>query len=77
MIVITDFYEGRPEGDLIKAFKSVLEGGSKVLGIAALGPNAQPFYNKSTASNVRKLGIDIIASTPESLPEIIAKLMQN
>ncbi len=75
MVIISDFYEGRPESDLIRELRNVLEGGTKILGIAALCSNAQPFYNKHFAKQLSHIGIDVIASTPESLPEIIAKLM--
>ena len=39
LVIISDFYEGRSEYDLTKELKQVLEGETKVLGIAALGFN--------------------------------------
>ncbi len=77
MVIISDFYEGRSENELIHALRLVLEGGTKILGITALGFNSEPFYNVSCAKKLNKIGIDVIASTPESLPEIIAKLMMS
>ena len=76
MVIISDFYEGRNYNVLTQAIRNVLEGGSRVLGIAALGYNAQPFYDKRYAKELNKIGVDVIASTPDSLPEIIAKLMR-
>nr|MDO8086642.1 VWA domain-containing protein [Candidatus Sigynarchaeum springense] len=75
MVVISDFYEGRPAPDLIREFKLVLEGESKVLGLAALGSNARPVYNVPFAKQLKEIGIDVIASTPENLAEIIGRLM--
>ena len=75
LAIISDFFEGRNENELTKAIRHVLEGGSKVLGIASLGSNAKPCYNKQYAKKLNSLGIDVIASTPEKLPELIARLM--
>jgi len=77
MVIISDFYEGRPVYDLMRALRHILEGGTKILGIASLASNAKPFYNKSLAKEINKLGIDVIASTPESFPEILARLMNS
>jgi len=77
MVIISDFYEGRPEYDLIKALRHILEGGTRILGIASLASNARPFYNRRLAKEINKLGIDVIASTPESFPEILARLMNS
>lgn len=75
MVIISDFYEGRPESDLTKAIRNVLEGGTKILGIASLGYQGEPFYNRAYAKKLQNLGVDVIASTPELLPEIIAKII--
>lgn len=75
MVLISDFYEGRSENDLTKALRNVLEGGTKILGIASLSSTAKPFYNKRYAQEINKLGIDVVASTPESFPELMAKIM--
>ena len=77
IVIISDFYEGRPVHDLIRALKHILEGGTKILGIASLASNAKPFYNKPLAKKISHLGIDVIASTPESFPEILARLMNS
>jgi len=77
MVIISDFFEGRPENELTKAIKHVTEGGTKILGLASLGSNAKPYYNKNYAKKLNSLGVDVIASTPESLAEIIAKLINS
>jgi uncharacterized protein with von Willebrand factor type A (vWA) domain len=76
MVVISDFYDGRPEQDLIREFKLVLEGETKVLGLAALGSDARPVYNAPVAKHLKEIGIDVVASTPENLAEIIGRLME-
>ncbi|MBN1802462.1 MAG: VWA domain-containing protein [Candidatus Lokiarchaeota archaeon] len=75
MVIISDFYEGRAESDLTKALTHVLEGGTKILGIASLGSDARPYYNKPYAKKMNKLGIDVLACTPEKLSLIISQLM--
>lgn len=76
MIIISDFFEGRAINDLTNALRQVLEGGSKILGLAALGSNAEPYYNREYGKELNKLGIDVLACTPEKLSETIAHLMQ-
>jgi hypothetical protein len=76
MVIISDFYEGYGYQDLTKALRNVLEGGTQILGIAALGYQGEPFYDRDYAKKLKKLGIDVLASTPEKLSEIIAKLIE-
>ena len=76
MVIISDFYEGRNYSDLTKALKHVLEGQTKILGIAALGYDSEPMYDRRYAKEMNGMGIDVLACTPQNLPEIIAKLMK-
>ncbi|MFX0075437.1 MAG: VWA domain-containing protein [Candidatus Hermodarchaeota archaeon] len=76
MVLISDFYEGGSYHRLTETIKQVLEGQTKILGIAALDYNNEPMYDRDYAKTLNSLGIDVIASTPNNLPEIIAKLMQ-
>lgn len=76
MVIISDFYEGRNYRDLTKALKHVLEGQTKILGIAALGYDSEPMYDRRYAKEMNGMGIDVLACTPQNLPEIIAKLMK-
>lgn len=75
MVIISDFYEGRSYDLLTKALKDLLEGQTKILGIAALDYNNEPMYNRDYAKFMNTIGIDLLACTPNNLPEIIAKLM--
>ncbi|MFX1316235.1 MAG: VWA domain-containing protein [Promethearchaeota archaeon] len=76
MVIISDFYEGRPYNDLTNALKQVLEGQTKILGIASLGSNSEPMYDRNYAREMNKMGIDVLACTPINLPKIIAHLMR-
>jgi phage terminase small subunit len=76
MVIISDFYEGGGYNRLTDTLKKVLEGQTRILGIAALGYNNEPMYDRNYAKFMNTLGIDVLACTPKNLPEIIAKLMQ-
>jgi len=45
-------------------------------GPGALGYNARPEYNKSTARKLRKVGVDILVCTPEKLAECMAEIIR-
>jgi len=76
MVIISDFYEGGGYPNLTRALKHVLEGQTKILGIAALDYNNRPMYDHRYAREMNKIGIDVIVSTPNNLAEIIARLMK-
>ena len=76
MVIISDFYEGGGYQNLTSTLKHVLEGQTKILGIAALDYNNRPMYDRRYAKEMNAMGIDVLASTPNNLAEIIAKLMK-
>jgi hypothetical protein len=74
-VLITDFYEGRPEEDLIRAVRRLIDANVRMVGLGALGYDAQPQYNRQTAGKLRKEGMDILACTPERLAEAMGKII--
>jgi Mg-chelatase subunit ChlD len=76
VVLITDFYEGRDERDLIAQARQMSEAGIRMIGLGALGYNARPEYNKSTAGKLRKVGMDILVCTPEELAECMARIIR-
>jgi Mg-chelatase subunit ChlD len=76
VVLITDFYEGRAERDLIRQTKEMAESGIRMIGLGALGYDARPEYNKSTARRLRKVGMDILVCTPERLAECMAEIIR-
>jgi Mg-chelatase subunit ChlD len=75
-VLITDFYEGRDENDLIRAVRHMADANVRLVGLGALGYDAQPQFNKSTAGKLRKVGMDILACTPEKLAECMAEIIK-
>src|SRR5262245_27402405 len=76
VVLITDFYEGRPENDLVAQTRLMADGGLRMIGLGALGYDARPSYNKATAAKLRKVGMDILVCTPEKLAECMAEIIR-
>jgi hypothetical protein len=47
-----------------------------MIGLGALGYDARPEYNRSTAGKCRKVGMDILVCTPERLAEAMAEIIR-
>ncbi len=76
IVLITDFYEGRAESDLVAQTRIMADSGMRMVGLGALGYDARPSYNKSTAGKLRKVGMDILVCTPEKLAECMAEIIR-
>jgi Mg-chelatase subunit ChlD len=76
VVLITDFYEGGPEGELVKEVRDMAQSGIRMIGLGALGYSARPEYNKTTASKCRKAGMDILSCTPERLADAMAQIIR-
>ncbi len=76
VVLITDFYEGRAESDLVAQTRLMADSGLRLVGLAALGYDARPSYNKATAGKLRKAGMDILVCTPEKLAECMAEIIR-
>lgn len=76
VVLITDFYEGRNEQDLIRQTRTMAESGVRMIGLGALGYDARPQYNKPTAQKLRKVGMDILVCSPEKLAECMAQIIR-
>jgi Mg-chelatase subunit ChlD len=76
VVLITDFYDGRSERDVVTQVKEMSQSGIRMIGLGALGYSARPEYNKTTASKCRKAGMDILSCTPEKLAEAMAQIIR-
>lgn len=76
VVLITDFFEGRDEDDLIGQVRGMADAGVRMIGLGALGYDARPEYNKSTAGKCRKVGMDILVCTPERLAEAMGEIIR-
>jgi Mg-chelatase subunit ChlD len=76
VVLITDFFEGRAESELVHQVKDMAQSGIRMIGIGALGYDARPEFNRTTASKCRKVGMDILSCTPEKLAEAMAHIIR-
>lgn len=76
VVLVTDFYEGRPEQELVRQVKEMAQAGIRMIGLGALGYDARPEYNKTTAAKCRKAGMDILSCTPENLADAMAQIIR-
>ncbi|MGE0871542.1 MAG: VWA domain-containing protein [Kofleriaceae bacterium] len=76
VVLITDFFEGRDERDLVDQVRVMSDAGVRMIGLGALGYDARPEYNRSTAGKCRKVGMDILVCTPERLAEAMAEIIR-
>ncbi|MGC4047912.1 MAG: VWA domain-containing protein [Armatimonas sp.] len=73
IVLVTDFYEGAPLGNLLATTRRLTESGVNLLGLAALDAQANPSYDRETAGKMAKLGAHIGAMTPGELAEWVAE----
>jgi hypothetical protein len=78
LVLISDFYEAndRMENLMVDQVRYLGDSGVRLVGLAALGYDARPFYKKVAADKLRKAGMDILACTPEQLAESMAKIIR-
>ena len=76
VVLITDFFEGRDDDDLVGQVRTMADAGVRMIGLGALGYDARPEYNKATAGKCRKVGMDILVCTPERLAEAMAEIIR-
>jgi Mg-chelatase subunit ChlD len=76
VVLITDFFEGRDERELVRQVHTMAQAGVRMIGLGALGYDARPAYNKATAGKLRKVGMDILVCTPEKLAECMARIIR-
>jgi len=76
VVLVTDFYEGRPERELVNQVRDMAQAGMRMIGLGALGYDARPEYNKTTAAKCRKVGMDVLSCTPEQLAEAMARIIR-
>lgn len=76
VVLITDFYEGRAEKELVSQVREMAQAGIRMIGLGALGYEARPEYNKTTAAKCRKVGMDILSCTPERLADAMSQIIR-
>lgn len=73
VVLVTDFEEGRPVGNMVREARAIVETGAHALGLAALDERAQPRYNRAAAELVAGVGMAVAALTPLELARWIGE----
>jgi len=75
-VLVTDFCEGADPRVLISSCKRLAEAGVKLIGLASLDNNANPWYDHKIAERLAQDGMEIAALTPCQLANWLAEVMQ-
>ncbi len=75
LVLITDFCEGAPPGELVRAVKKLAEARVKLLGLASLDDQAHPTYDREMAGRLAACGMEIAALTPKRLAHWLVKVI--
>ena len=67
VLLVTDFEDGGPLGELLGEVRSLVEAGARPLGLAALSDDGKPRYCVATAEAVADAGMPVAALTPLEL----------
>lgn len=73
VVLISDFYEGGSDYELVRRVKALTESGALVLGLAALDAEANPAYHHETAARLVREGAHVGAMTPGQLAAWLAE----
>jgi Mg-chelatase subunit ChlD len=72
-VLVTDFCEGAPPSELVRAVSALAEARVKLLGLAALDGQAHPVYDRQMAERLAACGMEIAALTPQRLAHWLVK----
>lgn len=75
LVLISDFCEGAPPGELVRAVRKLAEARVKLLGLAALDGQADPVYDRQMAERLAACGMEIAALTPQRLAHWLVKVV--
>lgn len=75
-VLVTDFHEQGDGRELEATVRRLCGAGVRVLGLAALGPDAQPAYNEEVARRCADAGAEIAALTPGALADWLAGVLR-
>lgn len=75
LVLVTDFCEGAPPGELVRAVKALAEARVKLLGLAALDGQSHPVYDRQMAERLAACGMEIAALTPQRLAHWLVKVI--
>jgi Mg-chelatase subunit ChlD len=75
LVLVSDFEEGGPAGELVRAVMKLAEARVRLLGLAALDGQANASYDKRMAERLAACGMEIAALTPQRLAQWLVKVV--
>ena len=72
--LISDFEEGGSVTALLAATRRLATSGVKLLGLASLGDEGDPWYDRAMAARLASAGVEIAAMTPDRFAEWLAEV---
>lgn len=75
VVMVTDLYEGGSVNNMYRRAKDIIDTGAKLIILTALDSQSVPSYDKTAAQNLRNLGVEVAALTPEGLSKWIASVI--
>jgi len=75
VILISDFYEGGNVSELYQQTEYMQQDGVTLLGLTALDPDGQAFYDNKVTNQLLHRGMEIAAMTPQHLSQWIAQVI--
>lgn len=72
--LVSDFEEGGSVSSLISTTRRLADSGVRLLGLAALADEGEPWYDHATASRLADAGMKIAAMTPDRFAEWLAEV---
>ncbi len=76
LLLVSDFYEGGPPERLLAGARRLREAGVRLLGLAALDPEATPSYDRLIAARLVDAGAEIAALTPLQLADWLVRVIR-
>ncbi|MCP4653908.1 MAG: VWA domain-containing protein [bacterium] len=73
VVLVSDFVDAGPADRLLGVTRRLVESGVRVLGLAALDPEARPDYDRGVAARMAEAGVHVAAMTPSELAEWVAE----
>ncbi len=77
VVLVSDFFEGGSEHELVRRVKTLVQAGVTVLGLAALDSNASPNYDRALAARLVREGMHVGAMTPGELAAWLAEKVRS
>jgi uncharacterized protein with von Willebrand factor type A (vWA) domain len=75
LALISDFEEGASPSALVRAVRRLAEARVTLIGLAALGPDGEPTYDRDMAERLAAAGMSVAALTPDRFAGWLAEII--